>query len=198
MKTGKVFEKIKVVLLLTILLLPVFNINAQDIIDLDLLSAREEFKWGVKAYHRGLYNEAARAFEKALAYKPENTEMQEWLGLSWYRSGFTDAAIHIWESIRSIGEADSLLVNRLEILKQQTGVAAERQGAGRYLPAMELKGVQEDFILFINCNILGPQQLSFSPAGFSEHSQIPSIRSASCYTVAVKFCNIKITVAGKL
>ena len=148
MKTGKVFEKIKIVLLLTILLLPVFNLNSQDIIDLDLLSAREEFKWGVKAYHRGLFNEAARAFEKALAYKPENTEMQEWLGQAWYRSGFTDAAMRIWESIRSIGEADSLLMNRLEILRQQTGVNAEGQGGGRYLPAMELKGVQEDFTLF--------------------------------------------------
>ena len=149
MKTEKVIEKVRTGLFLLLLLfLPLVNSYAQDVIDLDMLSAREEFKWGVKAYHRGLFNESARAFEKALAYKPENTEMQEWLGLAWFRSGFTEAAVHLWESIHDAGKADSLLVNRLEILKQQTGVTASVPEVGRYLPAMELEGIQEDFTLF--------------------------------------------------
>ena len=146
MKTCKVFKKIKIVLLL-VLLLP-GAVYSQDRIDLDLLSARDEFKWGVKAYHRGLFSEAVRAFERALSYKPENIEMQEWLGLSWYRSGYTDAAIQMWESIITSESADSLLMNRLEILKQQTGVSSESRDGGRFLPAMELEGVQEDFTLF--------------------------------------------------
>ena len=64
-------------------------------------------------------------------YKPENIEMQEWLGLSWYRSGYTDAAIQMWESILTSESADSLLMNRLEILKQQTGVSSESRDGGR-------------------------------------------------------------------
>ncbi|MDC7225281.1 MAG: hypothetical protein PQJ61_00795 [Spirochaetales bacterium] len=148
MKTDKVFVSFKFAIAIFFFLLPISSSFTQDVIDLDMLSAREEFKWGVKAYHRGLFNESARAFEKALAYKPENTEMQEWLGLAWFRSGFTDASIHLWESIQAAGEADSLLMNRLEILQQQTGVLAGVPEAGRYLPAMELEGVQEDFTLF--------------------------------------------------
>jgi len=141
--------KVKIGLfLLLLLLLPAINSFTQDAIDLDMLSARDEFKWGVKAYHRGLFNEAARAFEKALAYKPENTEMQEWLGQAWFRSGFTDASIHLWESIQAAGEADSLLMNKLEILKYQTGVTAGTPDSVRYLPAMELEGIQEDYTLF--------------------------------------------------
>jgi len=147
-KTDKVFEKIRTGIFILLLLLPAFNSFAQDAIDLNLLSAREEFKWGVKAYHRGLFNEAARAFEKALAFKPENTQMQEWLGMAWFRSGFTDAAIHLWASIETAGEADSMLSNRLEILDMQNGVSATAPEAGRYLPAMELEGVQKDFTLF--------------------------------------------------
>ena len=148
MKTCEVFKKIKIVLLLVVLLLPVSAIYSQDTIDLDLLSARDEFKWGVKAYHRGLFNEAVRAFERALAFKPENVEMQEWLGMAWYRSGFTDAAVQMWDSIQAAGNADSLLMNRLEILKQQTGVSAGEPEGIRYLPAMELEGIYEDFTLF--------------------------------------------------
>lgn len=141
--------KVKIgIFLLLFLFLPAINSFTQDTIDLDMLSAREEFKWGVKAYHRGLFNESARAFEKALAYKPENTDMQEWLGQAWFRSGFTDASIHLWESIQAAGKADSLLMNRLEILKGQTGVVVGRPDAGRYLPAMELEGIQEDYTLF--------------------------------------------------
>ena len=150
MKTDKVPFKIKlnIIFLLLFLVLPTAGVFSQDAIDLDMLSAREEFKWGVKAYHRGLFNESARAFEKALAYKPENTDMQEWLGRAWYRAGFTDASIHLWESIQAAGKADSLLMNRLEILNQQTGVNAGVKTGGRYLPAMELEGIQEDFTLF--------------------------------------------------
>ena len=45
------------------------------------------------------------------------------------------------------GNADSILMNRLEIIKQRTGV--EMQPASeRFLPAMEIEGVQDDFTLF--------------------------------------------------
>jgi DNA-binding beta-propeller fold protein YncE len=124
------------------------NLYSQDKIDLDQLSADDEFKWGVKAYHRGLFNESSRAFEKALSYKPESIDVQEWLGLSWYRSGFTDAAIKQWDALKATGAADSLLMNRLEILKAQSGVENHALKSGRYLPAIELEGVQDSYTLF--------------------------------------------------
>jgi len=141
-KTAKIF--------LIILLAACFtgNLYSQDRIDLDQLSADDEFKWGVKAYHRGLFNESARAFEKALSYKPEDAVVQEWLGLAWYRSGFTDAAIKQWEAVRTAGAADSLLMNRIEIMKARIGVEDQRVQTGRFLPAMELEGVLETYTLF--------------------------------------------------
>ncbi|MDC7126876.1 MAG: hypothetical protein PQJ46_14995 [Spirochaetales bacterium] len=139
----------KILFLFLLILLPVVNIFSQDSIDLDLLSSQEEFKWGVKAYHRGLFNESARNFEKALSYKPENVDTKKWLGLAWYRSGFTDFAINEWESIQKAGKADSLLLNRLEILKQQTGISEPNKENERYLPAMELEGKQEEYTLFL-------------------------------------------------
>ncbi len=124
------------------------NIYSQDKIDLDQLSASEEFKWGVKAYHRGIFAEAARAFERALAYKPENAEYQQWLGLSWYRSGFTDEALNIWSTLSSAGKADSILLNRLEILEQKTGIEGSFAPSGRYLNALNLSGDLPDYSLF--------------------------------------------------
>ena len=64
-------QKVLILLLLLIAFAATVNVSAQDAIDLDKLSADQEFKWGVNAYHRGLFNESARAFEKALSYKPE-------------------------------------------------------------------------------------------------------------------------------
>ena len=149
MKIAKTFRTAKIILVVIFSACSLFNLYAQDRIDLDQLSAAEEFKWGVKAYHRGLFNEAARAFEKALSYKPENTEILQWLGQSWYRSGFTDAAVKQWEAVRAAGAADSLLLNRLEILNNLTGVTAEPAKSIRYLPAMELEGVNKDYNLFL-------------------------------------------------
>ena len=148
MKKAEVSGKHKVLLCLLLLCLcTVVNIHAQDTIDLDQLSADEEFKWGVNAYHRGLFNEAARAFEKALSYKPESSIVQRWLGMAWYRTGFTDEALNIWETIEQAGSADSILMNRLEILKQRTGIETEPPSE-RFLPAMKLDGVFEDYTLF--------------------------------------------------
>ncbi|MBI9109077.1 MAG: NHL repeat-containing protein [Spirochaetales bacterium] len=148
MKTAKTIKTSKILFIILLAACFTGNLHSQDKIDLDKLSAEDEFKWGVKAYHRGLFNESARAFEKALSYKPVSPAIQEWLGLSWYRSGYTDAAIKQWEAIRKAGAADSLLVNRLEILKYQTGVVDQTVQSGRFLPAMELEGVLETYTLF--------------------------------------------------
>lgn len=148
MKIARTLKTGKIIFLILLTLCCAGTLYSQDTIDLDQLSADEEFKWGVKAYHKGLFNESARAFEKALSYKPESSVVQEWLGLAWYRSGFTDAAVKQWEALRTAGTADSLLMNRLEILQQQSGVEHQDVKSGRFLPAMELEGVLEEYTLF--------------------------------------------------
>jgi DNA-binding beta-propeller fold protein YncE len=66
--------------------------------DLDTVRAREEFRIGIQAYNRYAFNEAILSFERALAYRPGEPLILEWLGRSYYRSGFEETALSQWRS----------------------------------------------------------------------------------------------------
>jgi DNA-binding beta-propeller fold protein YncE len=66
--------------------------------DLDTVRAREEFRIGIQAYNRYAFNEAILSFERALAFRPGEPLILEWLGRSYYRSGFEETALMQWRS----------------------------------------------------------------------------------------------------
>jgi DNA-binding beta-propeller fold protein YncE len=66
--------------------------------DIDIVRAREEFRIGVQAYNRFAFNEAILSFERALAFRPGEALILDWLGRSYYRSGFEDTALRQWQA----------------------------------------------------------------------------------------------------
>ena len=65
--------------------------------DLNGVRAGEEFRTGIQAYNRYAYNEAIRAFESALAYRPDEALILDWLGRAYYKSGLEEIALRQWE-----------------------------------------------------------------------------------------------------
>lgn len=111
--------------------------------------AAEEKRRGVKAFNSGNFNRAILAFEKALSYTPDNSDIQQWLGKAYFRSGFTETALTIWEGITESGNGTPLLQNLINVIAYRKGLGRELYERGRYVISAEIEGVEEDFNLFL-------------------------------------------------
>jgi len=138
------------------LLISFYPLMAQDI-DMNAANAAEEFHWGVKAFHNGLYGEAIRAFERALAFTPDNSLMQEWLGNAYFKSGYEDTALSIWDALLTSGGGTPLLRSQVETVRARRGLGAELSEDVRYVNAYTIDGEQPDFTLFTRPASLFPR-----------------------------------------
>lgn len=91
-------------------------------IDLAEANAREEFRFGVQAYHAARFNDAIVAFTRALAFTPEDLRIREWLGRAYYRAGLEDAAVAEWNMLVDATAAGAYLLSRLDTLEYRRGV----------------------------------------------------------------------------
>ncbi|MBN1799242.1 MAG: hypothetical protein JW822_11745 [Spirochaetales bacterium] len=99
-------------------------LSAEEI-DMNKVRADEEFHYGVDAYHFGLYGKALLSFEKALSYEPDNALIKTWLGRTYYRMGFEDTALVIWDELLSAGSGSSLLENQKKVIELRRGLGRE-------------------------------------------------------------------------
>jgi DNA-binding beta-propeller fold protein YncE len=120
---------------------------AQDI-DLDRIRAEEEFRWGVRAFHNGFFNEALVAFNKSLSYKPQDAAARIWLGRAFYQSGFNDACLAEWKAVIAAGKGTPLLENLTDILESRRGIGRELRARERWVVAGEITGSMGETILF--------------------------------------------------
>ena len=86
--------------------------------DLNAMRAAEEFRIGIQAFNRFAFNEAIHAFERALAFRPGEALIHDWLGRAYYRSGMESIALSQWRAaIAAYGphtEAAMVLASRIE------------------------------------------------------------------------------------
>ena len=66
--------------------------------DLNAINAAQEFRIGIHAFNRYAFNEAIMSFERALSYRPGEAVIMDWLGKSYYRSGFENTALNQWRA----------------------------------------------------------------------------------------------------
>jgi hypothetical protein len=90
--------------------------------DTNSLRAAENYRWGVKAYDTGYYNNAIEYFEKALSFKPENVNERVWLGKALYKSGMEEAALHEWNLVLGKGKGTPLLDNFVQVVRSRQGL----------------------------------------------------------------------------
>ena len=68
------------------------GVGAQGI-DLDEITANEEFRWGVQALHDGKINEAITSLSRSLSFDSERSHTRYWLGRAYYYGGFEQSAL---------------------------------------------------------------------------------------------------------
>jgi DNA-binding beta-propeller fold protein YncE len=144
---------------LVILCLAVFAIFAVSLYsqivpepDLNGVRAGEEFRTGIQAYHRYAYNEAIRAFESALSYRPGEALILDWLGRAYYKSGLEEIALRQWERAAELygdGRDEAVLVRaRMETVRARRSQLVSMADFTRFVEGGTFAGAQNDTTLF--------------------------------------------------
>jgi DNA-binding beta-propeller fold protein YncE len=109
---------------------------------IDLAAARSEteLRWGVLAWHRGMYNDAVLAFEKAIGIDSSNTRAVDWLGRALLKSGYVPEALEAWERLAASGKATPLLADQLQLVRARAGIAPDLPVERKYVVSVSLDG----------------------------------------------------------
>lgn len=94
---------------------------SQDV-EMNLVNARDEFKWGVKFYNQGLYEKSVFSFERSLSYDPSDLQTHLWLGHAYYMKGDVEAALKEWSILEDDGHSPLWLDSLVEIISAGRGV----------------------------------------------------------------------------
>ena len=120
--------------------------------DLYTLRAREEFRLGVQAYNRFAYNEAIHSFERALAFRPGEPLILEWLGRAYYRTGIENTAFLAWQAAAEgfgfRSRQGMLISSRLETLRNRRSLLPVADDDVRYVESGRFPGRFEDTIFY--------------------------------------------------
>ncbi len=117
-------------------------------VDFDELEAAEEFGWGVRAFHRGYFQDAIRSFTRSLSLDPENALTREWLGRAYFRAGLEQAAMGEWSGLLD-RTAGSLYIEQLldQITRTQL-VEPDVMATEPYVNAREIDGRRGEIDVF--------------------------------------------------
>jgi DNA-binding beta-propeller fold protein YncE len=109
---------------------------------IDLAAARSEteLRWGVLAWHRGMFNDAMLAFEKAISIDPSNARALDWLGRALLKSGYVPEALEAWDRLAASGKATPLLADQLQLVRARAGIAPDLPVERKYVVSVSLDG----------------------------------------------------------
>jgi len=116
------------------------------------LNAAEEFRLGVHAYNRFAYNEAILSFERSLSFRPGEPLILDWLGRSYYRSGFEEIALRQWRAALDIYGRNTgvgmLLASRMETVTNRRFLLPIANDGVRYAETGRYPGRYQDIVLY--------------------------------------------------
>jgi DNA-binding beta-propeller fold protein YncE len=116
------------------------SLAAQKSIDLAAARSETELRWGVLAWHRGAFNDAVLAFEKAIGIDPSNARALDWLGRALLKSGYVPEALNTWERLAAAGRATPLLGDQLQLVRARAGIAPDLPVERKYVASISLDG----------------------------------------------------------
>ncbi len=117
-------------------------------IDMNAFRAKENLQWGVRAFHNGSLNQAVMYFEKAITYKPENTEERVWLGLSLYKSGLEEIALSEWNGVLRKGKGSNLLQSKVQVVSARRGLVRDLFEENKYVLSSVIDASRKNYIKF--------------------------------------------------
>jgi DNA-binding beta-propeller fold protein YncE len=109
-----------------------------QVIDLNEARAAEEFRWGVRSYHSGSFDEAILSLEKSLSYASEQGRTRLWLGNALYRAGFEEAALAEWRYLLDRQPGNAVLRELVQVVSYRRGLGRELEQKTPYVVAAEI------------------------------------------------------------
>jgi len=119
-----------------------------DTIDMDQVYAEREFRYGIRAFHRGEYNKALLSLEKSLSLKPGFSLAQSWLARTYYRNGFTSTAIDMWSRMMDDGGLSAAMEQMVRILTYQREQPTSPEEGPKFVEFEKIEGRQDDVQVF--------------------------------------------------
>lgn len=146
-------------------------------VDLDQITANDEFRWGVTSLHDGRINEAIASFNRSLSFDEERPLTRYWLGRAYYYGGFEEAALDQWRWVAERDGRTSVLERWIERVELSRGLTTERLGReispGRYVTMVDLAGRQGDLTIFRRPTMIRPRSDGyFYVASFGTHTVV--------------------------
>ena len=129
--------------------------------DANAVNAAEEFRIGIHAYNRYAFNEAILSFERALAFRPGEAIIMDWLGKAYYRSGLESTALRQWRAAldaygRNTG-AGMVVNNRIETVANRRLLFPVANDDVRYIESGRYPGRYEENVLYRQPTAVLPQ-----------------------------------------
>jgi DNA-binding beta-propeller fold protein YncE len=120
--------------------------------DINAINAAAEFRVGIQAYNRYAFNEAILSFERALAFRPGEAIIMDWLGKAYYRSGFENTALRQWRAAADaygINTGPGMVVgNRIETVTNRRILLPTADDDVRYIESGRYPGRYENNIFY--------------------------------------------------
>jgi DNA-binding beta-propeller fold protein YncE len=120
--------------------------------DINAINAAAEFRVGIHAFNRYAFNEAILSFERALAFRPGEAIIMDWLGKAYYRSGFENTALRQWRAAADaygINTGPGMVVgNRIETVTNRRILLPTADDDVRYIESGRYPGHHENNIFY--------------------------------------------------
>ena len=121
--------------------------------DLNTLYAMEEFRIGVHAFNRFAFNEAIVSFERALSFRPGEPLILEWLGRTYFRTGYEETALRQWQAAAAgygfTSGPGLLIASRIETIRNARNPSSAIGGDGlRYVESGRFPNQSEDLVFY--------------------------------------------------
>jgi DNA-binding beta-propeller fold protein YncE len=129
---------------LVLLFLLVCSLIPAQSIDMDAVQAFEDFRWGLRAFHSGSFEDSILSLEKSLSRKPQDLRTRYWLASSLYRAGFEDAALDEWRYILGREPSDTVVDNTVDVLTYRRGLGEQLEERSSFVVASEIDGNDSD------------------------------------------------------
>jgi len=129
--------------------------------DINAINAAAEFRVGIHAYNRYAFNEAILSFERALAFRPGEAVIMDWLGKAYYRSGFENTALRQWKAAADaygINTGPGMVVgNRIETVTNRRTLLPTADDDVRYIESGRYPGRYENNVFYRQPTSVLPQ-----------------------------------------
>jgi DNA-binding beta-propeller fold protein YncE len=114
-------------------------IPAQEI-DMEAVQAFEDFRWGLRAYHTGNFEDSILSLEKSLSRKPQDLRTRYWLAGALYHAGFEDAALAEWRTVLEQQPSNTVVDNIVDVLTYRRGLGEQLEERGSFVVASVIGG----------------------------------------------------------